>query len=231
MWYYKQRNRGKTMAINNDWDQLFDQEIQKDYLIKIRYFLAREYKTKQLFPEKENIFAAFKATSIKDTKVVILGQDPYHNVGQAQGYAFSVPENFPLPPSLKNIYKELEMEYHQPVNRNGDLTDWARQGVLLMNTVLTVEAHKAFSHSKIGWQNFTNAALQLLNQQDQPIVFLLWGNSAIQAKKFLNNPKHLVLTSPHPSPLSASRGFFGNNHFIQANQYLIQNGKTPIQWI
>ena len=123
------------------------------------------------------------------------------------------------------------MKYHQPVNRNGDLTDWARQGVLLMNTVLTVEAHKAFSHSKIGWQNFTNAALQLLNQQDQPIVFLLWGNSAIQAKKFLNNPKHLVLTSPHPSPLSASRGFFGNNHFIQANQYLIQNGKTPIQWI
>lgn len=219
------------MVMNNDWDLLFDQEIQKEYLIKIRYFLALEYKTKQIFPAKENIFAAFKTTALKDTKVVILGQDPYHNIGQAQGYAFSVPADFPLPPSLKNIYKELENEYHVPVNRNGDLTDWARQGVLLMNTVLTVEAHKAFSHSKIGWQNFTNAALQMLNEQDQPIVFLLWGNSAIQAKKYLNNPNHLVLTSPHPSPLSASRGFFGNNHFKQANDFLIQHGKNPIQWI
>ncbi|WP_439755032.1 uracil-DNA glycosylase [Floccifex sp.] len=217
--------------MNNDWDTLFDQEIQKDYLIKIDYFLAKEYKTKEIYPAKENIFAAFKTTPIKDTKVVVLGQDPYHNTGQAQGYAFSVPSDFPLPPSLKNIYKELENEYHVPVSRNGDLTDWAKQGVLLMNTVLTVEAHKAFSHSKIGWQNFTNAALQLLNEQDQPIVFMLWGNSAIQAKKYLNNLNHLVLTSPHPSPLSASRGFFGNNHFKLCNEFLEKHGVSPIQWI
>lgn len=219
------------MIMNNDWDALFDQEIQKDYLLNLRYFLAKEYKTKQVFPAKENIFAAFKTTSFKDTKVVILGQDPYHNDGQAQGYSFSVPKDFPLPPSLKNIYKELENEYHVKVNRNGDLTDWARQGVLLMNTVLTVEAHKAFSHSKMGWQNFTNEALKWLNKKEEPVVFLLWGNSAIQAKKYLDNPNHLVLTSAHPSPLSASRGFFGNNHFILANEYLVKNGLVPIQWI
>lgn len=219
------------MIMNNDWDGLFQQEIQKEYLIKIRYFLAKEYKEKEIYPAKENIFAAFKTTSLQDTKVVILGQDPYHNTGQAQGYSFSVPADFPLPPSLKNMYKELEMEYHQPVHRNGDLTDWARQGVLLMNTVLTVEAHKAFSHSKIGWQNFTNEALKKLNEKEGPVVFLLWGNSAIQAKKFLTNPHHLILTSAHPSPLSAHRGFFGNNHFRLANEYLVQNGEKPIQWI
>lgn len=219
------------MIMNNDWDALFDQEIQKEYLLNLRYFLAREYKTKQIFPAKENIFAAFKTTSLKDTKVVILGQDPYHNVGQAQGYAFSVPSDFPLPPSLKNIYKELENEYHVPVHRSGDLTDWARQGVLLMNTVLTVEAHKAFSHSKMGWQNFTNEALRWINKKDGPVVFMLWGNSAINAKKFLDNPKHLVLTSAHPSPLSASRGFFGCNHFRLANEYLESHGESPIKWI
>ncbi|MCF0106580.1 MAG: uracil-DNA glycosylase, partial [Holdemanella sp.] len=207
-----------------------EQEIKKDYLLKLRYFLAREYKTKEIYPAKENIFAAFKTTSLKDTKVVILGQDPYHNTGQAQGYSFSVPKDFPLPPSLKNIYRELEMEYNTPIHRNGDLTDWARQGVLLMNTVLTVEAHKAFSHSRMGWQNFTNEALRWLNAKEEPVVFLLWGNSAIQAKQFLTNPKHLVLTSAHPSPLSANRGFFGNNHFRLANEFLIKNNLTPIQW-
>ncbi len=219
------------MTMNNDWNTLFQQEIQKEYLQKIRYFLAKEYKEKEIYPAKENIFAAFQTTSLQDTKVVILGQDPYHNTGQAQGYSFSVPSDFPLPPSLKNMYKELEMEYNQPVHRNGDLTDWAKQGVLLMNTVLTVEAHKAFSHSKIGWQNFTNEVLKELNKKEGPVVFLLWGNSAIQAKKFLTNSNHLVLTSAHPSPLSAHRGFFGNNHFKLANEYLIQNGQTPIQWI
>lgn len=219
------------MIMNNDWDALFDQEIQKEYLLNLRYFLAHEYKTKQIFPTKENIFAAFKTTSLKDTKVVILGQDPYHNVGQAQGYAFSVPSDFPLPPSLKNIYKELENEYHVPVHRSGDLTDWARQGVLLMNTVLTVEAHKAFSHSKMGWQNFTNEALRWVNKKDGPVVFMLWGNSAISTKKFLDNPKHLVLTCAHPSPLSASRGFFGCNHFRLANEFLESHGESPIKWI
>ena len=142
------------MIMHNDWDQLFDQEIQKDYLQNLRYFLAKEYKTKNIYPAKENIFAAFKTTSLKDTKVVILGQDPYHGPGQAQGYSFSVPSNFPLPPSLQNMYKELENEYQTPVHRTGDLTDWAKQGVLLMNTILTVEEHKPLSHQDMGWQNF-----------------------------------------------------------------------------
>ena len=152
------------MIMHNDWDQLFDQEIQKNYLQNLRYFLAKEYKTKNIYPAKENIFAAFKTTSLKDTKVVILGQDPYHGPGQAQGYSFSVPSNFPLPPSLQNMYKELENEYQTPVHRTGDLTDWAKQGVLLMNTILTVEEHKPLSHQDMGWQNFTNEALKWINE-------------------------------------------------------------------
>ena len=219
------------MMINNDWKPIFEKEMKKDYFIKLQTFIENEYLTKEVYPAKKNIFAAFETTSFQDTRVVILGQDPYHNTGQAQGYAFSVPSSFPLPPSLKNIYKELENEYHVPVLKNGDITDWAKQGVLLMNTVLTVEAHKAFSHSKIGWQTFTNEILKTLNEKEGPVVFLLWGNSAIQAKKFLTNPNHLVLTSSHPSPLSARRGFFGNNHFILTNEYLIKNNETPIQWI
>lgn len=219
------------MIMNNDWDALFNQEIEKEYLQKIRYFLAKEYKEKTIYPKKENIFAAFKATSLKDTKVVILGQDPYHGPGQAMGYSFSVPSTCPLPPSLQNMYKELSAEFNQPVNRTGDLTDWARQGVLLMNTILTVEEHKPLSHQNIGWQNFTDEAIKWLDQKDGPVVFMLWGSKAIQSKKLLKNPNHLILTSPHPSPLSAYRGFFGNNHFKLANEYLIQNNEIPIQWI
>ncbi len=219
------------MIMNNDWDALFNQEIEKEYLQKIRYFLAKEYKEKTIYPKKENIFAAFKTTSLENTKVVILGQDPYHGPGQAMGYSFSVPSTCPLPPSLQNMYKELSAEYNQPVNRTGDLTDWAKQGVLLMNTILTVEEHKPLSHQNIGWQNFTDEALRLLDQKEGPVVFLLWGSKAIQSKKLLKNPNHLILTSPHPSPLSAYRGFFGNNHFKLANEYLIKNNETPIQWI
>lgn len=219
------------MIMNNDWDALFNQEIEKEYLQKIRYFLAKEYKTKTIYPKKENIFAAFKTTSLKDTKVVILGQDPYHGPGQAMGYSFSVPSTCPLPPSLQNMYKELNAEYNQPIHRTGDLTDWAKQGVLLMNTILTVEEHKPLSHQNIGWQNFTDEALRWLDQKEDPVVFMLWGSKAIQSKKLLKNPNHLILTSPHPSPLSAYRGFFGNNHFKLANEYLIQNNETPIQWI
>ncbi len=218
------------MIMNNDWDALFNQEIEKEYLQKIRYFLAMEYKEKTIYPKKENIFAAFKTTSLKDTKVVILGQDPYHGPGQAMGYSFSVPSTCPLPPSLQNMYKELSTEYNQPIHRTGDLTDWAKQGVLLMNTILTVEEHKPLSHQNIGWQNFTDEALRWLDQKEGPIVFMLWGSKAIQSKKLLKNPNHLILTSPHPSPLSAYRGFFGNNHFKLANEYLIQNNETPIQW-
>ena len=217
--------------IGNDWDLklkiIWESPGFKNFYKKI----IHEYDTKEVYPPKDYIFNALKLTSYENTKVVIVGQDPYHGPGQAQGYSFSVPSNFPLPPSLQNMYKELENEYQTPVHRTGDLTDWAKQGVLLMNTILTVEEHKPLSHQDKGWQNFTNEALRWINEKDGPVVFLLWGSKAIQAKKLLTNPKHLILTSPHPSPLSAYRGFFGNNHFKLANEYLIKNNETPIQWI
>lgn len=219
------------MIMHNDWDSLFEQEIQKEYLEKIRYFLATEYKTKNIYPPKENIFSAFQLTAKKDTKVVILGQDPYHGPGQAHGLAFSVNPDVVIPPSLRNIYKEIELEYNVKLNRSGDLRDWAKQGVLMLNPILTVEEHKPLSHQKIGWQNFTNQALIELNKENRPIVFMLWGNKAKEAMKFLDNPKHLILTSVHPSPLSASRGYFGCNHFKLANQFLQEHGSTPINWI
>lgn len=218
------------MNFNNDWQELFDTEIQKEYLNKINYFLAREYKTKKIYPPKEKIFNAFLTTSLKDTKVVILGQDPYHQPGQAQGFAFSVAPNVKIPPSLVNIYKEIEDEYHVKLHRNGDLTDWAKQGVLLLNPILTVEDSKPLSHQKIGWQNFTDAAIQRINEKEDAVVFLLWGSKAGAVRRFLNNPNHLVLTSSHPSPLSAYRGFFGNGHFKKCNEFLIAHGKEPIHW-
>ena len=186
------------MNFNNDWQELFDTEIQKEYLNKINYFLAREYKTKKIYPPKEKIFNAFLTTSLKDTKVVILGQDPYHQPGQAQGFAFSVAPNVKIPPSLVNIYKEIEDEYHVKLHRNGDLTDWAKQGVLLLNPILTVEDSKPLSHQNIGWQNFTDAAIQRINEKEDAVVFLLWGSKAGAVRRFLNNPNHLVLTSSHP---------------------------------
>lgn len=219
------------MKMNNDWQALFDQEIQKDYLNKINYFLAKEYKTKNIYPAKENIFHAFQMTSLKDTKVVIVGQDPYHGPGQAQGFSFSVPATMKCPPSLQNIYKELENEFHQPIKRSGDLSDWASQGVLLLNAILTVEQAKPLSHQNIGWQNFTNEAIRWINKKEGPVVFLLWGAKAKQVLPLLDNPNHLILTSPHPSPFSVHRGFFGNNHFIKANEYLKANGEEPINWI
>ncbi|SUO04823.1 uracil-DNA glycosylase [Faecalicoccus pleomorphus] len=218
------------MNFNNDWQELFDTEIQKEYLNKINYFLAREYKTKKIYPPKEKIFNAFLTTSLKDTKVVILGQDPYHQPGQAQGFAFSVAPNVKIPPSLVNIYKEIEDEYHVKLHRNGDLTDWAKQGVLLLNPILTVEDSKPLSHQNIGWQNFTDAAIQRINEKEDAVVFLLWGSKAGAVRRFLNNPSHLVLTSSHPSPLSAYRGFFGNGHFKKCNEFLIAHGKEPIHW-
>ena len=217
--------------IGNSWDIYLKDEFQKPYFKELLNYVKEEYKKKTCFPPQNEIFNAFRYTKYEDLKVVILGQDPYHGPGQAQGYSFSVPSNFPLPPSLQNMYKELENEYQTPVHRTGDLTDWAKQGVLLMNTILTVEEHKPLSHQDKGWQNFTNEALRWINEKDGPVVFLLWGSKAIQAKKLLTNPKHLILTSPHPSPLSAYRGFFGNNHFKLANEYLIKNNETPIQWI
>ena len=216
---------------HNSWDIVLKDEMEKQYFKYIKEFVKEERLSKTIYPPAKDLFNAFKLTDFNDIKVVILGQDPYHGPGQAQGYSFSVPSNFPLPPSLQNMYKELENEYQTPVHRTGDLTDWAKQGVLLMNTILTVEEHKPLSHQDKGWQNFTNEALRWINEKDGPVVFLLWGSKAIQAKKLLTNPKHLILTSPHPSPLSAYRGFFGNNHFKLANEYLIKNNETPIQWI
>ena len=218
------------MKFNNDWDTLFQQEIQKNYFKEINLFLEQEYKEKEIYPEKENIFRALLTTPLEKTKVVILGQDPYHGPGQAQGYSFSVPADFPLPPSLKNIYKEIEQEYGVSLSRNGDLSDWAKQGVLLLNTVLTVQRSKPLSHAKIGWQTFTNEVLKTINKKEGAVVFLLWGAKAQEAMKYLDNPSHLVLTSPHPSPFSCHRGFFGNNHFKTANDYLIKHNETPIEW-
>lgn len=215
----------------NNWDELMQQEMDKGYLQDIRNKLEDEYAHKTIYPAKENIFRALEETPIQDVKVVILGQDPYINPNQAQGFAFSVPKSTRIPPSLQNIYKELAMEYQQDIHRSGDLSDWAKQGVLLLNPILTVEAGKSMSHGGLGWQRFTDAVIDELNKQDQPIVFLLWGAQARKVAKRLDNPNHLILESPHPSPLSASRGFFGSNHFLRANDFLQSKGVAPIDWI
>lgn len=213
------------------WEDIMKEELENGPLRQIRQQLDIAYQTTTVYPLKENLFRALEMTPLDQVKVVILGQDPYHGPGQAQGFSFSVPANMKIPPSLVNIYKELALEYDTPINRSGDLSDWASQGVLLLNAVLSVEAGKPLSHHKMGWQQFTNDLLKALNEQDQPIVFLLWGAQAKGAKQFLNHPNHLVLESVHPSPLSASRGFFGNNHFKLANQFLIDHGVEPINWI
>lgn len=213
-----------------DWNELMDQELAKGYLEQIRDTLEEEYAHKTIYPAKENVFRAMEETPLDQVKVVILGQDPYHGPNQAQGFSFSVPETEQLPPSLRNIYKELMMEYGKPVDRSGDLSDWAAQGVLLLNSILTVEGGKPLSHEGLGWQQFTDAVIQALNEQDQPMVFLLWGAHARKAKRFLNNPNHLVLECAHPSPLSANRGFMGCGHFKKANEFLEAHGVKGIDW-
>lgn len=211
---------------NNDWDQKIDQTKYKDLFEKT----IQLYQQETIYPIKEDLFNALKTTSYADTKVVILGQDPYHNENQAHGYAFSVLEGNPFPPSLRNIFKELENEYQTPIHRSSNLEDWAKQGVLLLNTILTVKAHQPLSLQNLGWQEFTLDILKQINKKPEPVVYLLWGAKAIEYKKYLNNPNHLVLTSPHPSPLSARRGFFGNDHFKKTNEFLIKQNKQPIQW-
>ena len=218
------------MIMHNDWDQLFDQEIQKDYLLNLRYFLAKEYKTKNIYPAKENIFAAFKTTSLKDTKVVILGQDPYHGPNQAHGLAFSVSLGVPIPPSLLNIYKELERDMNFRIPNHGYLVDWSKQGVLLLNTALTVRAGMANSHRGKGWEVFTDQVIRLLSLREKPMVFLLWGKNAAEKEALIDTSKHLVLKAPHPSPLSAHRGFLGCGHFSKANEFLTKNSIAPINW-
>lgn len=216
--------------IQNDWLQAIGAEFRKPYYTELFKFVKQEYDTKQVFPPADDIFNAFHLTPFQDVKVVIIGQDPYHNDGQAHGLCFSVKPEVEIPPSLVNIYQELHDDLDCYIPNNGYLVKWAEQGVLMLNTVLTVRAHMANSHHGKGWEEFTDAAIRALNEQDRPIVFILWGRPAQMKKNMLNNPKHLILEAPHPSPLSAYRGFFGSRPFSKTNAFLAENGLEPIDW-
>ena len=216
--------------ITNDWLTALGGEFHKPYYRQLFEFVKNEYDTTVVFPPADDIFNAFHLTPLKDVKVVILGQDPYHNNGQAHGLSFSVQKGVDIPPSLVNIYKELHDDLGCTIPNHGCLTKWAEQGVLMLNTVLTVRAHQANSHRGIGWEEFTDAAILALNSQDRPIVFILWGAPAQRKKRMLTNPKHLILEAPHPSPLAAYRGFFGSKPFSQTNAFLEKNGIEPIDW-
>ena len=218
------------VKIEESWKKELHDEWSKDYFVRLTNFVRNEYATKQIFPPGRQIFAAFNATPFNEVKVVILGQDPYHDVGQANGLCFSVNDGIQFPPSLRNIFKEIESDIGTPVPQSGDLSRWAKQGVLLLNATLTVEAHRAGSHQRHGWEQFTDSVIAHLAEHRDNLVFILWGSYAIGKGAFIDRNRHLVLTSVHPSPLSAHRGFFGNHHFSRTNQYLIEHGKTPIEW-
>lgn len=218
------------MQLTNDWKVLLKDELEKEYYKKMIVFLEEEYKTKAIYPKKEDVFNAFKFTAYKDVKVVIIGQDPYHQKGQAHGLSFSVQHNIKTPKSLNNIYKELKTDLNCFMPDNGNLEKWARQGVLLLNATLTVEDSKPNSHKDIGWASFTKKVIELLNQKKEPIIFLLWGNFAKDFKSLIDTNKHFVLEAPHPSPYSASNGFFGCKHFSKANALLKLQGKQSIDW-
>lgn len=217
-------------ALINDWEKALSKEFKKPYYLKLYNTVRSEYSKTTVYPPSEEIFTAFNLTDINDVKVLILGQDPYHEPGQAHGLSFSVKPGVAIPPSLLNIYKELENELSLYIPNNGYLEKWAKQGVLMLNTVLTVRAHNANSHKGIGWEEFTDAAIMALNELDKPIVYMLWGSNARSKAKMLNNKKQLVLEAPHPSPLSSYRGFFGCNHFIKCNEFLKANGLSEIDW-
>ena len=216
--------------ITNDWKEQLAPEFRKQYYRQLYEKVRDEYKHYRVFPEAKDMFRAFELTPFCRVKAVILGQDPYHNEGQAHGLCFSVEPGTDIPPSLKNVYKELHDDLGCQIPDNGYLESWAEQGVLLLNTVLTVRAHQAFSHRGIGWEQFTDAAISALNEADRPIVFMLWGRPAQEKAAMLDNPKHLILKAAHPSPLSASKGFFGCRHFSKCNEFLINNGIDPIDW-
>ncbi len=216
--------------ISNDWAAALSPEYKKEYYKKLFDFVGSEYASHQIFPPGDDIFNAFHLTPLKDVKCVIIGQDPYHEFGQAHGLCFSVKPGVDIPPSLVNIYKELETDLGCYIPNNGYLVKWASQGVLMLNAVLTVRAHQAASHQGKGWEQFTDAAIRIVNEQDRPIVFLLWGSFAQKKTEMLTNPKHLILKAPHPSPLSAYRGFFGCGHFSRANTFFEENGIEPIDW-
>ena len=217
-------------GISNDWLPYLKPEFGKPYYKDLYFFVRNEYKTHTIYPPSDEIFKALDLTPLSKVKVVILGQDPYHEPHQAQGLCFSVSPECEIPPSLLNIYKEMHDDLHCYIPDNGNLIPWAEQGVLLLNTVLTVRAHQAASHKGKGWEQFTDAILKAVNEQDRPIVFMLWGSQAQAKEIMLVNPKHLILKAPHPSPLSAYRGFFGCRHFSKCNEFLKEHGETPIDW-
>ena len=218
------------IRVNNSWQEYFDEEQRKDYYLSLREFLKKEYAHYTVFPPMNEIFSAFTLTPLENVRVVLVGQDPYHEKGQAMGLSFSVRENVQMPPSLQNIKKELELEGFDVSEFTSDLTRWGEQGVLLMNTTLTVREHEALSHVGRGWEMFTDRCIEILNAHPSPKVFLLWGSNARSKKKMITNPDHLILESAHPSPLSAYRGFFGNGHFKRTNEFLEKNGFKPIEW-
>ena len=215
---------------DNDWQDLLQEEFEKSYYQNLRKYLIKEYSTKIIYPDKYDIFNALKFTSYSDVKVVILGQDPYHGPNQAHGLSFSVKKGVKIPPSLVNIYKELQDDIGCYIPNNGYLESWTKQGVLLLNTVLTVRAHEANSHRNIGWEIFTDKIISLLNDRTDPIVFILWGNPSIAKTKLITNRQHFIITSPHPSPLSAYRGFLGSKPFSKTNEFLKSINKEPINW-
>ena len=218
------------VKIEPSWKELLKDEFEKPYFSELIQFVKNEYKTTKIYPPGKLIFNAFDHCPAEQTKVVILGQDPYHGPGQAHGLCFSVPEGIEQPPSLQNIFKEINNDLGKPVPTSGNLERWAEQGVLLLNATLTVRAHQAGSHQGKGWEQFTDAVIQAVNAQDRPIVYMLWGRPAQSKIPMLTNPKHLVLKAPHPSPLSAYRGFFGCKHFSKANSFLEEHGIAPIDW-
>ncbi len=216
--------------IGNEWDALLADEFKKDYYLRLRQFLKSEYSTREIYPAAENIFNALKNTSYSDVKAVLLGQDPYHEPGQAHGLCFSVQDGVEPPPSLKNIFAELNSDLGADIPKSGNLTKWAQHGVLLLNTVLTVRRGAANSHKGMGWEILTDKIISILNDREKPMVFLLWGSHANAKKPLITNSRHLILSTVHPSPLSAYRGFFGCRHFSKANEFLKQNGLDEIDW-
>ncbi len=216
--------------IGNDWDLLLKEEIEKDYFQKLLEIIKKEYQTKTIYPKQTEIFKAFRNTSYQDTKVVILGQDPYHGINQAEGLSFSVKVGVQKPPSLQNIFKELHDDLGYPIPENGSLVPWTEKGVLLLNTVLTVEANKPASHKDLGWEKFTDEVIRKLNEKQEPIVFILWGSFARSKKSFITNPIHYIIESAHPSPFSAYNGFFGSKPFSKTNNFLKSKGLAPIDW-
>ncbi len=219
-----------NIQIGNDWDEKLKVIWESNGFQKFINIVEEEYNKKEIFPPKNYIFNALKLTSYQNTKVVIVGQDPYHGVGEAHGLSFSVQEGIKVPPSLQNIYKELESDLGIPSRSSGDLTGWAEEGVLLLNAVLTVVKDTPASHRNLGWERLTDYIIKVLNEKEQPVVFILWGNFAKAKKELITNPKHLVLTSAHPSPFAANYGFFGSKPFSKTNEFLKQNGITPINW-